>query len=403
MIYDLIIAGGGAAGMMAAITAAEAGKKVIIIEKMNQLGKKILATGNGRCNFTNSFLDETCYRSSRNRFPYFALEQFDHTDTLKFFARLGIAVTERNGYYYPRSNQAASIANALICKIKSLNIEVILGCNIDNIDKRAGIFTVSSGKRKFRGYHLLIAAGGKAQEKLGSDGSGFTLARKMGHTIIEPFPALTALEVKDHFLKDAAGVRCQCRVSAVLNEKVLSTEQGELQITKYGVSGVMIFQLSRYIIQGLREKKKAGVEIDFLPEIKDRTLFMNQIPLYSNYKNARQWLEGYFPSKLAEALLKKAQIRPEKKAVKLSENEKETIWNVVKRSVCSICGWKGFEFAQVTAGGVDVREVSPYTMESEIVSGLYFAGEVLDVDGTCGGYNLQWAWTSGYLAGRSIK
>ncbi|MDO4942457.1 MAG: NAD(P)/FAD-dependent oxidoreductase [Lachnospiraceae bacterium] len=403
MIYDLIVVGGGAAGMIAAITAAKSGKKVIIIERMNRLGKKILATGNGRCNFTNSFLDDTCYRSSQNRFPYLALEQFDHTDAIAFFEQLGIAVTERKGYYYPRSNQAATVADALIYKIKSLQIDVILECKIDNIRKKSGKFMVLSDRRKFQGYHLLLAAGGKAQEKLGSDGSGFHLAEQLGHTIIKPFPALTALEVKRHFLKAASGVRCQCKIAALLNETVISEEQGELQITKYGVSGVMIFQLSRYMIEGIRHGKKAELYVDFLPEIKNQDLFMNQMKEYSNHKNARQWMEGYFPSKLAVMLLQEAGIPFEKNVSNLSKTEKSKIWHMIKKCPLNICGWKDFEFAQATAGGVNVKEVSPYTMESDLVPGLYFAGEILDVDGTCGGYNLQWAWTSGYLAGRSIS
>lgn len=402
MIYDLIVVGGGAAGMIAAITAAKSGRKVIIIERMNRLGKKILATGNGRCNFTNSFLDDTCYRSSQSSFPYFALEQFGHMDAVAFFEQLGIAITERGGYYYPRSNQAATVADALIGKTISLNVDIILECKIDHIKKKSGKFMVSSGRRIFQGYHLLLAAGGMAQEKLGSDGSGFDLAKQMGHTIIEPFPALTALEVKRHFLKAASGVRCQCKIAAILNEKMIAEEQGELQITKYGVSGVMIFQLSRYIIEGIKYGKRAELYIDFLPEIKNQDLFMNQMKEYSNYKNAKQWLEGYFPSKLAVVLLKEAEIFPEKNVTDLSKVEKGRIWRMIKKCSLNICGWKDFSFAQATAGGVNVKEVSPYTMESDIVPGLYFAGEILDVDGTCGGYNLQWAWTSGYLAGRSI-
>jgi hypothetical protein len=402
MIYDLIVIGGGAAGMMAAITAAQSGKKVILIEKMDQLGKKILATGNGRCNFTNSYLDDKCYRSGQNRFPYLALEQFNYEDAVAFFEQLGIAVMDRDGYYYPRSNQAVSIADGLIYKIRSLPIRVELECKINRIEKKKFGFLVASKKKQFQGKNVLLAAGGKAQEKLGSDGSGFLLAKQLRHKVIEPFPALTALECHDSALKGAAGVRCQCEIAAAVDGKNVIRQSGELQITKYGVSGVVIFQLSRYIIEGIRKGKSAGLQIDFLTEEKSREQFYKKMKAYSFYKTAVQWLEGYVPSKLAQAFLKKADILPNKSVEELSKKEEARLWQTLKSYEVPVSGWKDFDFAQVTAGGVSVREVSPYTMESELVPGLYFAGEILDVDGTCGGYNLQWAWTSGYLAGRSI-
>ena len=403
MIYDLLIIGGGAAGMMAAITAAETGKKVIIIEKMNRLGKKILATGNGRCNFTNSYLDEDCYRSSKKSFPFTAVEQFGSQDAIAFFEQLGIAVVDRDGYYYPRSNQASTVADGLIYKIKSLHIPVVLECKINRIEKKKGYFTIASRKKEFTGRNLLIAAGGKAQEKLGSDGSGFLLAKSCRHTLIEPFPALTALIIKKHPLKEASGVRCRCKVTAVINGQSSKAEEGELQITSYGVSGVLIFQLSRFIIDGIRKGKRSAICIDFLPEQKEKSQFFTTMKECASYKTAQQWLEGYFPTKLADALLAYAGVDSNKNVGNLSKKEREQIWRQIKECSMSIDGWKDFDFAQVTAGGVSVAEVSPYTMESELIPGLYFAGEILDVDGTCGGYNLQWAWTSGYLAGRSIQ
>jgi hypothetical protein len=403
MIYDLIVVGGGAAGMIAAITAAQSGKRVMIIEKMNRLGKKILATGNGRCNFTNSYLDESCYRSSENRFPYLALEQFDHEDAIGFFEQLGVAVVERDGYYYPRSNQAVSIADSLIYKIQSLHISVELECKINQITRKQSHFVVSSKKKQFQGKNVLLAAGGKAQEKLGSDGSGYLLAKGLSHKVVEPFPALTALETSDRLIKKAAGVRCQCKISGLMDDKMIISETGELQITKYGVSGVVIFQLSRYIIEGIRRGKSGNLLIDFLDDEKSQEHFYKKMREYSFYKTVLQWLEGYFPEKLAAILLEKAEIKLEKYVDELTKKERSRLWKTLKSYDVPITGWKDFDFAQVTAGGVSVRNVSPYTMESELVPGLYFAGEILDVDGTCGGYNLQWAWTSGYLAGRSIQ
>jgi hypothetical protein len=370
---------------------------------MNRLGKKILATGNGRCNFTNSYLDESCYRSSENRFPYLALEQFDHEDAIGFFEQLGVAVVERDGYYYPRSNQAVSIADSLIYKIQSLHISVELECKINQITRKQSHFVVSSKKKQFQGKNVLLAAGGKAQEKLGSDGSGYLLAKGLSHKVVEPFPALTALETSDRLIKKAAGVRCQCKISGLMDDKMIISETGELQITKYGVSGVVIFQLSRYIIEGIRRGKSGNLLIDFLDDEKSQEHFYKKMREYSFYKTVLQWLEGYFPEKLAAILLEKAEIKLEKYVDELTKKERSRLWKTLKSYDVPITGWKDFDFAQVTAGGVSVRNVSPYTMESELVPGLYFAGEILDVDGTCGGYNLQWAWTSGYLAGRSIQ
>lgn len=403
MLYDLIVVGGGAAGMMAAITAAESGKKVIIIEKMNRLGKKILATGNGRCNFTNSYLDDNCYRGSQHHFPYLALEQFGYEETVAFFHRLGIAVTDKNGYYYPRSNQAATIADGLIYKINSLPIKVQLECKIKRIEYQSGIFLAVSDQKEFRSRNLLLATGGQAQKKLGSDGSGFLLAKQCGHKIINPFPALTSLKIKQHPLKEASGVRCPCQITALLDHRVMARESGELQITKYGVSGVAIFQLSRYLIEGMQKGKKAVLELDFLSEETNENVFFETIIKECGYKTIRQCLEGIEPSKLAAVLLKRIGIASEKKVGQLTLKERKAIWKELKHCQLCVSGWSDFEFAQVTAGGVSVEGISPYTMESEKIPGLYFAGEILDVDGTCGGYNLQWAWTCGYLAGRSVQ
>lgn len=402
-MYDVIIIGGGAAGMMAAITAAERKKRVVIIERMQRLGKKILATGNGRCNFTNTYLDDQCYRSTAKDFPYISLEQFGWEESVQFFEHLGIAVVEKEGYYYPRSNQATAIADGLADKIKSLHIPVLLEQTVTNVQRVKGVFQVMTQKEIIKGKNVIIAVGGKAQEKLGSNGSGYDFAKSFGHKVRPVFPALTALETKKHPWKEAAGVRCQSKVTAVVDGKEVGKEQGELQITKYGLSGVLIFQLSRYLINGCRCGKKSELVIDLLPEQKGKDAFYETMKAYSSYKTMQQFLEGYLPSKLASAVLKKAGILGDTKTLSLSGAQKDQLWRELRNAKVLVTGWKDFDFAQVTAGGVDVAKVSPYTMESELVPGLYFAGEVMDVDGTCGGYNLQWAWTSGYLAGRSVE
>lgn len=403
MLYDLIVAGGGAAGMMAAITAAENGKHVLIIEKMNRLGKKILATGNGRCNFTNSYLDQQCFRGTNPDFAYIALEQFGWEETADFFRRLGIEVVDKDGYYYPASNQAATIADGLYYKLKSLDIDVVTDAVVEKAEKKKKCFTVYTKGKTYQAKNLLLAAGGMAQPKLGSDGSGYGLAKSFGHKLVEPFPALTALKIKGFSWKEAAGVRSQAEIKVWQDGRMIAKESGELQITKYGVSGVMIFQLSRYVIFGMKKKKQISLTIDLLPSKHQNRSFFEQMTEYSYYKTASQWLEGYLSSKLVKAVLQMADVNGEKNVLQLNKKEKARIWNCLKEAEFQVSGWNEFDFAQVTAGGISTRQVSPYTMESELVEGLYLAGELLDIDGTCGGYNLQWAWTSGYLAGRSIQ
>lgn len=401
MIYDVIIVGGGAAGMMAAITAAEQGQKVIIIEKMPRLGKKLLATGNGRCNFTNSYMDDDCYRGGKKDFIYTALDQFTYEQTIEFFENLGIACVEKDGYYYPLSNQAATIADGLVYKIASLGIEVRLETTVTGAKKQKDKFVVNTNKGNVHGRNLLITTGGKAQEKLGSDGFGYTLAKSFDHKIVKPFPTLTALKVKEHPLKNASGVRCQCAMT-VTGKGRKYEEKGELQLTKYGISGVMVFQLSRFVIEELQRGGNPRVTLDFLPYIEDGSLFYDQMQTLSFYKTTVQWLEGYLPAKLAAEIVRLSGVKPNKKTTDLNQDEYKRIWNNLKKLPMKVNGYNDFDQAQATAGGVSLKQISPYTMESEIVEGLYFAGEVVDVDGTCGGYNLQWAWTSGYLAGRSF-
>ncbi len=400
MIYDLIIVGGGAAGMMAAITAAEQGQKSIIIEKMPRLGKKLLATGNGRCNFTNSYLDDDCYRGGKKDFIFTALDQFTYEQTVEFFEGLGIACVEKDGYYYPASNQAATIADGLIYKISSLPIKVETGTIVRSI-KKDKHFVVNTDKGSVHGRNVLVTTGGKAQEKLGSDGAGYAFAKAFGHKIVRPFPTLTALKVKEHHLKNASGVRCQCRMTVTGRGRKYQ-EQGELQITKYGISGVMVFQLSRYVIEELLRGGKPRVTLDLLPMEDDMEACHDKMITLCDYKTVGQWLEGYLPAKLAAEIVKLSGVKPTKKTTELNQDEYRRIWNNLKKLPLTIDGYNDFDQAQATAGGVSLKQISPYTMESELVEGLYFAGEVMDVDGTCGGYNLQWAWTSGYLAGRSI-
>lgn len=403
MKYDVIIAGGGASGMTAAITAALRGCSVLVLERMEKLGKKILATGNGRCNLTNSFLDQDCYRGEKPGFPYAMLEQFGTAETLDFFQSMGMLTTDVGGYYYPASMQASTVVDTLAGKIKSLGICVKTGAEVEEIKKIRDTFHVKSGKDQYQGRNVILAAGGMAQEKLGSNGSGYGLAKSLGHTVTDLFPALVALESGEPFFKHLAGVRNVCSLSVHINGQKEVSQEGEVQFTKYGISGIPVFQISRYAIDALRKKKNVEIILNLMPEQITLKEMMEYFLKVGSYKTAEEFLQGFMNKKLAFTVLNRLKIRPEISVKELGQKELRQIRTMIQKFTVPISGYRGFDMAQVTAGGVSVREVMEGTLESKIHRGLYFTGEILDVDGTCGGYNLQWAFTSGYIAGNQIK
>lgn len=402
MKYDAIVVGGGPSGMMTAITAAQRGKKILLLERMEKLGKKILATGNGRCNLSNSYLDEGCYRGEQPGFPYRLLEEFGLQELIQFFESLGMLMTETQGYYYPASFQASTVAETLIGKIKTLPIQVETGFEAETADKKKDTFRVYGNGVRYEGKNLVLAAGGCAQEKLGSNGSGYRLARGFHHRVTDTFPALVALEGKGSYFQWTAGVRNTCRVTVYANGEKIAAEKGEVQFTKYGISGIPVFQVSRYAINALRRKKKITVMLDLMPDMPTLKETAEEFRKYCGYKNTEEFFQGFLNKKLVYGILKRLGIRPEIPIRKLPAKDFRNILQMMRRFEIEISGYKGYDMAQITAGGVSTREVVPETLESKKLRGLYFTGELLDVDGTCGGYNLQWAFTSGYIAGRQI-
>lgn len=402
MKYDVIIAGGGASGMMAAITAAQRGNSVLLLERMESLGKKILATGNGRCNLSNEYRDEYSYRGQQPHFPCGMLEEFGLEELIQFFESLGMLMTQQNGYFYPASLQAATVVDVLETKIKSLGIYVITGFEVQKAEKIKDTFHVYGNGKRFDGRNLILAAGGKAQDKLGSNGSGYLLAKQMGHTITDIFPALVALEAEGNYFKQIAGVRNVCSMTVSANGQMIAQEKGEVQFTKYGISGIPVFQISRFAIDALRKKKKVSVVLNLMPDQITLPETARQFKKQCSYKNVEQFFQGFLNKKLVYGVLTRLKIAPKQSIQQLSEKEFDKILHMIQAFPVDICGYKGFDMAQVTAGGVPVKEIIQGTLESKIIKGLYITGELLDVDGTCGGYNLQWAFTSGYIAGSQI-
>lgn len=402
---EVIIIGGGASGLMAAIMAAREGYKVTILEHKDKLGKKILATGNGKCNYTNLVQEQECYRSEDSSFPFQILSCFDVNKTIDFFLDLGIYPKDKKGYLYPYSEQATSVLSVLEMEIKRLKVKVCLSTHVDKIHKNKSKFLIESNTGKYEADKVILATGGCASSNLGSDGSGYGLAKAFGHKIIKPLPALVQLVSDEKYFKTLAGVRCNASVQLYGNKKLLGEETGEILMANYGVSGIPILQLSRYAARAIDRKERVYLLIDFLPELsrdKTKELLKNRT-IMNGHKNIEEMLVGLFNNKLAYVLLLQGNIPVSKSCGQLNEKDIDVLTTLIKSFSVPITKTQSFEQAQVSSGGVDTREINPKTLESTIVKGLYFTGELIDVDGTCGGYNLQWAWSSGVVAARGLK
>ena len=371
---NVIVVGGGASGLMAAISAAKSGASVCILEHNEKLGKKILATGNGRCNFSNRLQEPSCYRSSQRNFPWQVIEQFPAEKTIAFFEELGICTRDRGGYLYPGSDQAASVLEVLQMEIERLQIPVEYGVQICGIVKKKEQFEIRTATKRYHCQKLILATGSKASPVTGSDGSGYQYAKDLGHTIAPVLPALVALHAKENFFAALAGVRIQGKVTLFVDGTKCAEDTGELQLTKYGISGIPVFQVSRYASEGLYREKEVIAVLDLAPNVTEK--------------------------EMDDILRLRIRRHPERKMTEFFTGMYHQKFSQTKSLRITIKGTNDFDQAQICAGGVRTEEVDPKTMESHYVSGLYFAGELLDVDGICGGYNLQWAWSSGFVAGK---
>lgn len=403
-----IIIGGGAAGLMAAITATENGADVTILEHMPRVGKKILATGNGKCNMTNLHMNADCYRCGEPEVPMQVIGTFPVEETLAFFRRLGILTTDRNGYVYPASGQAQTVLDALREKTESLGIRTVCDSKVHAIEKnKKGRFVVQTENGSYTGDFVILAAGSMAAKTTGSDGSGYELAKSLGHKIKKPLPALVQLKCAGDFFKGIAGVRTDVKVRLYTVGKnmeqatLLAEDSGELQLTDYGISGIPVFQVSRYAAEALDHKKRVMAVVDFMPDYSSEELFriLEDQRNYLYDRKAGDFLNGLFNKKLAALFMKTACIKQELDVAAISNKKLGELVEIIKEMSFEVTGTNSYDKAQICMGGVPLREVNPATMESRLVPGLYFAGEILDVDGICGGYNLQWAWSSGHLAG----
>ncbi len=416
-IYDIAVIGAGASGLMAAITAARSGASTIVLEHMPVAAKKIPATGNGKCNYTNKDQQLQNYYCEEPDFVQTVLTQFSYADTLAFFDALGIRPVQKNGTcIYPESGQASSVREALLAEIERLHIPLLVSVGIRNIQKIKNtfnntfkntfidIFRIESKEQAFFSRVCILATGGKAAPKTGSDGSGYLYAKKLGHTLRSPLPALVPLETERQQFPLPAGVRIYCKASLVVHETVLGIEQGELQITDYGISGIVIFQLSRLAAAALAKNQRVHIVLDFKPDMSPEELYSylrnRTQSIYHAHKTITQCLNGFLPDKLVKTVLQNAGLPVTANCAACSKKQLRRLSQILKGYRIQVKNTKKFDAAQVTTGGIPISEINQETMESKIISGLYFCGEIIDVDGKCGGYNLQWAWSSGFVAGK---
>ena len=399
------VIGGGASGMMAAVTAASGGAHVILLEHKDRIGKKILSTGNGRCNFTNTHQEPICYHSEDPLFPWEVVERFNAQAVISFFLQMGVYSKNRNGYIYPNSDQASAVLDAFRMELDRLKVEIRTGIECREIRPGKKGFTILTDQEPVRADRVILCAGSKAAPATGSDGSGYDLAKKMGHRILPVLPALTALKCEEKFFKSIAGVRANGSVSIWSDGECIAKDTGEIQLTDYGISGIPVFQVSRYASQLLYEKKETDAVLDFMPDFtKAQTnAFLRARAQTRPDKSAEMFLIGLFHKKLCDLWIRLSKIPRQRKAGELTGDEIACLTDLIKDFRVRIRETNSYDKAQVCCGGIDTREVDPGTLESVYVPGLYFAGEILDVDGICGGYNLTFAWASGYVAGQAAS
>lgn len=402
----VVVVGGGASGIMAAITARREGASVTILEKNPRIGKKILVTGNGRCNFTNINADLKCYYGNNPKFAESALSQFPVSRTIKFFEELGIAhKVENSGKVFPMSDQASSFLDVFLYELDELGIEVVCDANVRKIVPGKDNFRLQlDNGETYTAHRVILAAGGKAMPSSGSDGNGFELAKSLGHRITDVFPALVQIMLDGDFYKRIDGVKFVGTAEIIHNNKSIIKDCGDILFTNYGVSGPPILQISRKAGEFLLKGQEAFVKISIIDTMtKDEVLeLIDKRFRTAPEKSVEFSLVGLINKRLIPVILTEAGIRDLKLPVRdLSLKEKESIAEILTDWRIKIRGTKGWTSAQVTAGGVETRDINPSTMESKIVKGLYFSGEIMDIDGQCGGFNLQWAWSSGFVAGKN--
>lgn len=408
--HDLIIVGGGASGLFAAINAKDLGLDVAIIESNDRVGKKILTTGNGRCNISNNTISFPFfnYHSENSGFFTKALSSLSVEDTKNIFLSLGLPIIElKNGKLYPKSLQASSVVDILRLALEDRSIPLYTECKVKSIhkDKKFKLSTSNEDKKLFTCNKLILACGGKSAVKTGSDGTGYNLAKSLGHSIINTIPGIVQLKLNSPYLKSISGVKFDGFATLLVDDEPIRKEFGEILFTDYGISGPPILQLSGHASKALLNNKKVEILVDMMPE-EDHKEIKNFIECHFGLLSHRPVIDsliGVVNKKLIPTILKASNITNlHMPCYELTWEDKKNLINVLKSWKFTCVDTNGFNQAQVTIGGINTKEVNSETLESKLVKNLYFSGEILDVDGDCGGFNLQWAWSSGYFVANNI-
>lgn len=398
---EIAVIGGGASGLMSAVLCARRNKTVTIFEHNEKIGRKLLATGNGKCNFTNTNQDISYYHSENPDFIKTVLSQFGQKELFLFFREAGVLPKVKDGCCYPYSEQASAILDAFRFELEHLHVKIKHNEHVTGILKQKNGFTIETNTYTYEAKKVILACGGRAGKGLGADGSGYGLAKSLGHKITPLTPALTGMKSQEPYFTRLSGIRIKARASCCMEGELPIMEEGEIQLAAYGLSGIPIFQLSRHAALALLKGKKVEFILELLPDLKWEELhsFLLEQQEKNSYKTILMVLSSFMDKKLCQVLLSLASISSKALISGLSSKDIQSLCTVIKEWHIPIKEVNSYDKAQVTAGGVDTRQVNKETMESLLVKDLYLAGELLDADGCCGGYNLQWAFSTGYIAG----
>ena len=397
------IIGGGAAGIMSALFACKRGNEVTVIEHNDRLLKKILSTGNGKCNFTNINMELQHYHGNKEAMKY--IDRFNQYDTIRFFNEVGVLEYIRDGYVYPNSEQAASIRNALLIALKDYNPEILLNSEIIDVGRKDNKFIISLYEskqlKKLKFDKIIIATGLGAAPKLGSDASFLNILSKLGIEYNKYLPALCSLELdKRDFFNTVTGVRAKGEISVYIKGERIAGDFGELQFGDTGISGIPTFQISRYVSRALDKGQKVTVKTDMFSHIGDIKEIINKRKKIFKPETLGDFGNGLINSKLWFGILKLAGKNSENKVKSCDEKNWNDIIKACKNMEFKVLKTADFDKCQVCTGGISLKKLDNNLMYKDMRN-LHFAGEIIDVDGICGGYNLQWAWTSGYIAGNA--
>lgn len=406
--YDIIIVGAGPAGLLTAGRAAERGAKVLVLEKMEREGRKLMITGKGRCNITNNAPVEEFIKHihPNGRFLRQAFSQFFSKDIIELLQKYGVEITlERGGRYFPTSNKSSDVLKALLKWVNELNVEIRCNCRVEKLIIENNILKgVQLNNQKFMTKNLILAAGGKSYPATGSNGEGYELARHAGHTIEKVRPALVPLETEGNIAQKLQGLTLK-NVKAVVwvNNKKIREDFGEMTFMPFGLSGPIILTLSRTIVDELHKKNNVEITIDLKPALDEQKLDNRLLRDLNEHgkKKISTVFRGWLPTAMIPVFINLLGIDPGKECHQISSKERKNIRYLLKNLPFRITNHRSFKEAIITAGGVSLKEISSKTMESKLVKGLYFAGEIIDLDADTGGYNLQIAYSTGWLAGNS--